>query len=105
MYTVYEIRKAYQECHRDILQYKASKVVGSAKSLIYERLNLLGNQLGQDLDYKKLEEERRSKRQADYEAYLLSEYNLSREEAAKLMNEAMSRESSGFSRGRQHGKR
>lgn len=53
---------------------------------------MLGKQIGQELDLAQLQAARHSEREAQYEMFLQREYNLTKEQAAKMLNEAMAAE-------------
>ena len=84
-----------QDCHhqaaRDIFSYRAGNPKTAVK-LTRERLNLLARQIGSDKSFDEIAKERELEVNRDYEKLLLRHYNISRADAARLMDEAMLRE-------------
>jgi hypothetical protein len=57
-----------------------------------QRLKLLGRRLGVELDLDELDRSQAEDRMTKYEAYLQRHYNLSRQDAAKAMDDALQAE-------------
>lgn len=93
------IEQAHIECFRDLMVYEGSRHPERAiKKLVHERCNLLGQQIGQKIDLKEIEAKKMESRLGDYEKMLLTQYDLTKEEAAKLMDAAMKQEANNVQR-------
>lgn len=89
--TIRQLQAKHRRAMLDILSYRAASP-SSVRSLIKARLSLLGRETGYPQELEELERANELERNVKYEQFLLDHYNISRQDAAAMMDRAMQQE-------------